>query len=124
HQWLGLDAALVVHRLRAVAAVLGTSAGLDRQQLAHLDLVGAVVLAVDGRGAVHELEQRLREQRAHVRERPVRANRRERARHGRGRYCGTCSVAPSGGSLTVSTAPPSGAFAADAVPPWARAISS
>ena len=39
HQLGGLDAGVVVRRLRAVAAVLGAAAGLDRQQRGQLHVV-------------------------------------------------------------------------------------
>src|SRR4029077_5646844 len=49
---------LVVRALRAVGAVLGAAAGLDREQRAELDLVGGVVLAMDGLRAEEELRKR------------------------------------------------------------------
>ena len=41
------DARLVVRALRAVGAVFGAAAGLDREQLAELDFVGVVKFAMD-----------------------------------------------------------------------------
>ena len=48
HQLGRLDAAVGLHRLRAIAAVLRAPAGLDRQQSAELDLLGRMELAMDG----------------------------------------------------------------------------
>src|SRR5437588_355408 len=52
---LALDAGVVARALRAVGAVLGAAAGLHAEQRAELDLVGAVVLAVDRLRAVEQL---------------------------------------------------------------------
>ena len=48
HQLGSLDPAVGLHRLRSLAAILRTPAGLDRQQRAELDLLGRMKLAVDG----------------------------------------------------------------------------
>ena len=64
-QLLALDANLVLasRRLRAVAAVLGTTAGLDRQQRRALDGIGVEMLAMHLLGAEHQVGERQLEQR-------------------------------------------------------------
>jgi hypothetical protein len=49
---------LVVGRLRAVGAVLGTTAGLDAQQHAPLDFIGPVMRAVGTLRAKHQVRER------------------------------------------------------------------
>ncbi len=57
-QAMPVDAGMVAGRLRTIGAVLGTAAGLHRQQCAKLHLAGRVVRAV-GRGRlVDEFKQR------------------------------------------------------------------
>ena len=53
-----VDAGLVVRRLRAVGAVFRAAAGLDAQQHAPLHLVGAMMRAVHGLRAEHQIGQR------------------------------------------------------------------
>ena len=53
-----LDGRRVVGTLGAIAAVLGTAAGLDAEQDAALNISRVVVLAVDGGGAKDQLSQR------------------------------------------------------------------
>jgi hypothetical protein len=55
HQLGRLDAAVGMDRLRAVSAVLGAAAGLDRQQRRKLHFVGFVMGAVDLGSAENEL---------------------------------------------------------------------
>lgn len=57
HQLCGFHAAVGMHRLRTIAAILRTPAGLDAEQGAQLDFGGGVVGAVDAGG----LEQQLGE---------------------------------------------------------------
>ena len=47
HQGFGLEASLVVHRLRAIGAVFGAGAGLDRLQRAELHAGRILVSLVD-----------------------------------------------------------------------------
>ena len=63
HQLLALEPGLVANALRAVRAVFGAGAGLDREQRAHLHGVRRVVRAVDFLGAEHQVGERQREQR-------------------------------------------------------------
>ena len=53
----GVDPGLVPGRLGAVGAILRTTPGLDRDQLADLHLAGVVVLAMDGRGAEDQFQE-------------------------------------------------------------------
>jgi hypothetical protein len=55
----------VTRRLRAVGAVLGAAAGLDRQKLRQLHFVGREVLPVHALRAVEQLRERQLEQREH-----------------------------------------------------------
>ena len=71
HQLLGVDARLVPRRLRAVAAVLGATAGLDGEQAAELDLVLLPHRAVHRLRAVHEVEERQLIERLHLGHGPV-----------------------------------------------------
>ena len=64
-QRLGLHAGLVAGRLRAVGAVLGASAGLDREERAELHLVVAEIRAVHSLRAKDEIHQRQVVDRAH-----------------------------------------------------------
>ncbi|WP_375162073.1 hypothetical protein, partial [Escherichia coli] len=57
HQLGGLNAAVGMHRLREIAAILRAPAGLDAEQGAELDLGGGVMGAVNAGG----LEQQLGE---------------------------------------------------------------
>jgi hypothetical protein len=61
-------------RLRAVSAVLRTSAALDVQEHAALDLVRRVVLAVYELGAKQQIEQRRLVDGGYLGDRPVVAN--------------------------------------------------
>src|SRR3546814_4363400 len=54
HQLVGRQAGVVMGRLRAVRAVFGTAAGLDRQQAGQLDRAGVEMPAVDLLGARSE----------------------------------------------------------------------
>ena len=74
HQRLALEAGVVADALRAVGAILGTGAGLDRQQRRDLDLVRVEVEAVGRLRAVHQVGEGQRMQRAHFIERPVAAD--------------------------------------------------
>ncbi|MDF9863611.1 hypothetical protein M2437_002593 [Methylorubrum pseudosasae] len=59
HQPLaGEVGALVVGRLRAIGAILGAAAGLDRQQGRPLDVGGVVMRPVHDARPMHEIEQR------------------------------------------------------------------
>ncbi len=58
HQLFRFQAGVVARRLRAIAAVLGTAAGLDRQQARQLDAVGVEVGAVRLLGAGHQVHER------------------------------------------------------------------
>ena len=62
---------VVAHALRAVGAILGTGAGLDRQQRAHLHRVGYVVRAMRALRAQDQIGERQGEERAHLVQRPV-----------------------------------------------------
>jgi hypothetical protein len=62
---------LVPCRLRAVAAILGTAAGLDREQRRELNLVGVEAFAVHLLRAVDEIHQGLLVQRFDFGDRPV-----------------------------------------------------
>ena len=68
----------MVGRLRAIAAILRTAAGLDRKQAGALDGVGVVMLAVNAAGAVDQVEQRRLVDRQQFVDRPVGARRRGR----------------------------------------------
>jgi len=54
HQLGRLNAAIGMDRLRAIAAILGATAGLDGEQGAQLDLFRRVIVAVDAGGAKDE----------------------------------------------------------------------
>ena len=71
HQLLALEAGVVADALRAVRAVLGAGAGLDREQRAHLHRVRLVVRAVRGLRAEDEVRERQGEQRLDLGDRPV-----------------------------------------------------
>ncbi len=58
HQLFGFDAGRVARGLRAVRAVLGTAAGLDRQQRRHLHRVRVVVRAMHRVGAREQVGER------------------------------------------------------------------
>ena len=75
HQLFGIDPGVVVDALRTIRAVLGTAAGLDREQRRNLHLARIEVLAMNALGAEQQLGERQREQRAHLVARPVVANR-------------------------------------------------
>jgi hypothetical protein len=60
-----------VHRLRAIAAVLFATTGLDRQQSRQLHFVGIEVLAVDLLGAEDQVVEGQLEQRGHGADRPA-----------------------------------------------------
>lgn len=58
HELLRLHARVVLGRLRAIAAVLGATAGLDRQQRGQLHIALWPVLAVHGLGLVEQVHER------------------------------------------------------------------
>ncbi len=58
HQLVGVHAGVVVRGLRAVRAVLGTAAGLDRQQAGQLDHVRIEMGAVRLLRPVHQIHER------------------------------------------------------------------
>src|SRR3546814_6659679 len=62
HQFGGLDPAIRLHRLRAIAAIFGAAAGLDAEQGAKLDFGGRMVGAVDRGCAKQQLGEREVEQ--------------------------------------------------------------
>ena len=55
HEFFGLHAGVELGCLRAVAAVFGAAAGLDRQQRGMLDLVGIPMLAMHLLGLPHQV---------------------------------------------------------------------
>ena len=71
HQRLALEARVVADALRAVRAVLGAGAGLDRQQRAHLHGVRRLVLPVHPLRLEQQVLEGQREQRLDLLERPV-----------------------------------------------------
>ena len=71
HQLLGLDAGVVLRRLRTIGAVLRAAAGLDRQQCRDLHLGRVEMRAVRLRRAEHQFGERKREQRPHLGAGPV-----------------------------------------------------
>ena len=71
HQLLLVQAGVVVAGLRAVLAVLGAGAGLDRQQGGDLHAVWVEVRAVDGLGLEQQVVERLLEQRLDLGEGPI-----------------------------------------------------
>ncbi len=81
HHPAGIDLGLVARRLRAVGAVLGAAAGLDRQQRAELHLARIVVAAVHLCGAEDQIEKRCVVEIGDRGQRPLLALRRRR-RHG------------------------------------------
>src|SRR5690606_26342240 len=62
HQRLALEPGVMAHALRAIGAILGTGAGLDAEQRAHLDGVGVPVLAMDRLGPEQQVVEGQREQ--------------------------------------------------------------
>jgi len=62
HRLFGLDAGIVAGRLRAIGAVLGAAAGLDRQKARHLHPVGVEIPAVKGLGLHDQVVKRQPEQ--------------------------------------------------------------
>ena len=60
HQFRGIHARVVARGLRAVAAILGAAAGLDRQQGADLDLGRIEMLAMDAAGTMQQFGERQR----------------------------------------------------------------
>ena len=58
HELFGFDAGRVARGLRAVRAVLGTAAGLDRQQRRHLHRVRVVMRAMHRVGAREQVGER------------------------------------------------------------------
>ncbi|MNK44361.1 hypothetical protein D3C87_630950 [compost metagenome] len=92
HQLLRVHPGAVALGLRAICAVFGAAAGLDRQQRGHLHLRRIEVLAVHAGGAMQQHRQRQREQGQQLLAAPVVA---DVAWHGtalgvqeRGRKCG------------------------------------
>ena len=71
HQFLRLDAGVVVHALRTIGAVFRAAAGLDRDQRRHLHLGGIEVQAMNLLRAKDQFGKRKLEQRAHLLARPV-----------------------------------------------------
>jgi hypothetical protein len=67
--------ALAACRLRAVGTILGTAAGLDRQQRRHLDGVRIVVVAMHTLGTRDQVVERRRKQGQYFGPRPVVARR-------------------------------------------------
>ncbi len=74
------DAGVVALRLRAVAAILGAAAGLDRDERRELHRIGAMVRAVRLLRAENEIGKRQREQRFDGLDRPAQARSTRRAR--------------------------------------------
>ena len=70
-QLLALQARVVFGALRAVGAVLGTGAGLDRQQGADLNPIGIEIRAVHRLRAKQQVVERQRKQCANLVQRPV-----------------------------------------------------
>ena len=124
----GFDAGVVMHALRAVAAILRTAAGLDRQQRGNLHLARIEILAVDALRLEDQLGKRQREQRGHFRARPVMADGAEiepgggRKRFGEGhsffQFVGVNSQYPPAHCLCASREPP----AAGRSPPGSSAL--
>ena len=71
HQLGRLEVGLVACRLAAIAAILGTAAGLDRQQGRELDRVGIMILAVHALGPPEQVVERQIEQRRDLGPRPI-----------------------------------------------------
>ena len=71
HQLAGFDAGLVMRALRAIGAILGTAAGLDRQQGRELDLARVEMPAMRELRAENQLRQRQIEQRGDLVARPI-----------------------------------------------------
>src|SRR5262245_8745306 len=71
HQLLSLHAGLVMRALRAIGAVLRTTAGLDREQGRNLHLGRIEIFPVQALGAEHQFRKRQVEQRADLLARPV-----------------------------------------------------
>jgi len=68
----------MVGRLRAVGAILGTTAGLDAEQAGPLDVAGVVIQAMDPSGVVDQIEQRCLVDLHQLVHTPVIAHRRQR----------------------------------------------
>ena len=75
HQLLGLDAGIVLRRLRAIGAVLRAAAGLDRQQGRNLHLGRIEILPVCLRRLEHQFRKGQIEQRAYLLPGPIVAGR-------------------------------------------------
>jgi hypothetical protein len=71
HQALALGIGVVARRLRAVAAILGATAGLDREQRRALNGVGIEMLAVHALGAPDQIHQRHFVEGEHFLDRPA-----------------------------------------------------
>jgi hypothetical protein len=71
HELLGLHTGVVACALRAIGAVLGAAAGLDRDERGNLYLGRIEVAAMDGLRAEDQVRERQREQGVHLRARPV-----------------------------------------------------
>ena len=66
------DAGVIALRLRAIAAVLGTASGLDRDETRELNGIGCMMRAVHLLRAEHEVGKGQREQAQHARDGPSR----------------------------------------------------
>jgi hypothetical protein len=71
HQLVRLEPGVVARRLRAVGAIFGAAAGLDREQGRDLHLVRIEMFAMHLRRAEQQVVERQVEQRAHFGARPV-----------------------------------------------------
>ena len=60
HQFLARDAGFVMRALRAIGAIFGAGAGLDREQAAKLDFFRLVKFAMDELRLENQLRQRRR----------------------------------------------------------------
>src|SRR5579884_3040595 len=74
HQFVGLDACVVMRALRAIGAVLRAAAGLDRQQGRNLHLPRIEALPVDALGVEDEVRKRQAEQRFYLGPSPILAH--------------------------------------------------
>ncbi len=70
-QVLVLDIGVIARRLRAVAAILGAAAGLDREQRADLHRIGVEIFTMHGLRAVDQITERQFEQIHNLRHSPT-----------------------------------------------------
>jgi hypothetical protein len=68
---LGFDGGRMARALAAIAAILGTGAGLDAQQRADLDGIGIEVGAMEALGVEQQIVERLIEDSSDFVERPI-----------------------------------------------------